>query len=260
MTNSPLGLLKISIAYKLTIAAMGLSEANYVATQLNLPCHKPIVETEVIHRFVAPPGLGEPKLPTTTLETSNYWFCFRHGKLFALTNTRTNIEEVEHYKEWAKMPSLIGTNEAYRLATQWLSAISVDVPALERRYKAHVGQPFFWGDQGTNQVFLPIFYVTWGDPRVVDIGVFGPTRQITGLGIEDPSFLTRTNLFLSNDTELNNIPDPPKKKLVLPDENRRGPFGKSPTFSAPGLARMPDPQMKQLKNPSPSVQTNSTSP
>lgn len=195
---------------------MVLSQVNDIATQLNLPCHKPITRADIKWLFVAPPGLGKRMFPSAVLQTSEYYFSFTNGKLHAMTNTRTNTGEVEHYREWASMAPGIGTNEAYQLATQWLCAVSVDVAALERRYKPHVSQRFYYPNQQTNIAMLPLFHVEWGDPGtepIVRVGVFGPTKQTTGFGIEDQSFLTRTNLFLTNDVELNNIPDPPRREL-----------------------------------------------
>jgi hypothetical protein len=92
----------------------------------------------------------------------------------------------------------------------------VDVSALNKKYEVHVGQPFFWGDQGTNKTYLqgsrvgtnkvtlPLYYVTWGDSNyeAAKVGIFGPTKQMMGLTIEDQSLLTRTFLVVTNQKEL----------------------------------------------------------
>ncbi len=42
--------------------------------------------------------------------------------------------------------SLIDSNGAYRLATNWLTQIDVDVAKLERTNKVEVRQRWFWGE------------------------------------------------------------------------------------------------------------------
>jgi len=59
-------------------------------------------------------------------------------------------------KDWAAMPSLLDTNTAYQLATQWLAAVSVDVGELEKKYRPLSvqttinGEPNSWETRPTN--------------------------------------------------------------------------------------------------------------
>jgi hypothetical protein len=215
--DDPLAAIRTSAAYKLVVAGMAVASANFVAQRLNLN-PRPIEQKDVIGVFVAPPGQFErPVTPGVNLMTSNFMFIFHEGKLLSVMNTKTNIEEVEHYREWASMPSLIDSNGAYRLATNWLSRVFVDVSTLNRKYKVTVGQPSFlgdeganstypanWGHVGTNRITLPLYYVTWnnGDYEAAKVGVFGPTKQFVGLTIRDESLTDRVYLTVTNQKEL----------------------------------------------------------
>ncbi|HEY3853553.1 MAG TPA: hypothetical protein VGO67_04075 [Verrucomicrobiae bacterium] len=203
--------LKTSVAYKLVVAGMAVAAANYIAVRLNLST-QPVEQKDITGCLVAPPGqFDTPVMPTVNLQTSNFMFIFRSGKLYLVMNSKTNIEEVERYHEWAGTPSLINSNEAYQLATQWLSRVYVDVAALNAKYKATVGQPSFWrdpparfGEQGSNLTTLPLYYVSWskGDYTAAKVGIFGPTKQMMGLTIEDASLCDRTYLVVTNQREL----------------------------------------------------------
>jgi hypothetical protein len=131
----------------------------------------------------------------------------------------TNIEEVEQYKQWEKMPSLVGSNEAYHLATNWLSRVSVDVSKLNGKYPVHVGQPS-WNDQGVITP-LPLHYVTWGegDYQAAKVGIFGPTKKMMGLTIKDESLSTRIFLLVTNQKELIEMTNIPSR-LIETNSNR----------------------------------------
>lgn len=223
--DDPLAKIKTSIGYQLVVVSIALTSANYIADRLNLR-PRPISQRDVTGFYVSPPGLDEQRFrPGATLWTTNYNFVFRDGKLFTVMNANTNIESVEHYRQWAKMSSLIDSNGAYHLATQWLSRVFVDVAELDRRYKVGVGQPFFWGDEGansiypsgwhvgTNKVALPLYYVSWSRDgnQAAKVGIFGPSKQLMGLTIDDLSLCSHTYLFVTNQKELvemTNVPWP----------------------------------------------------
>src|ERR1035441_10233986 len=125
-------------------------------------------------------------------------------------------------------PSLIDTNGAYQLASQWLAAISVDVPALESKYP-HSTMRFGARPLGirsrtaavTNVVKSPLFRVTWGNRRgrpamaagssiLVSMDILGSTRQCTGLRIQNPDLLKCAPLKVTNAAALLGPPPPPQ--------------------------------------------------
>ena len=204
---------------------MALSAMNSILERLGLPA-KPIEQKDLVVSFVQPwwPGLPDsqnqdvkPMLPAATFETANFAFTFREGKLFLVVNTQTNGQQMDHYREWAKMPSLIGSNEAYQMATNWLTRVYVDVAYLNKTYKVNVGQPRVWmtppakwGEEGSNLTAVPLYYVTWnkGDYEAAGVGIFGPTKQFTGLTIGDrdkgfdASICSHVYLRVTNEEEL----------------------------------------------------------
>lgn len=206
--------LKTSVAYKVFVTGMALAAANMILGRLNL-LPKPLNPKDVHGCFVPPPGeLDKPIQPMVNLRAGNFMFIFHEGRLFEVMNTKTNIEEVERYRAWAKMNSLVDSNGAYRLATQWLSRVFVNVPRLNENYNVSVGQPSFWATpptnwegQGSDLTKLPLYYVTWSKngQEAAKVGVFGPTKQLMGLTIDDPSICGHTYLLVTNQRELVNM-------------------------------------------------------
>jgi hypothetical protein len=190
-----------------------LGEVNYFSQQLNLPTPHPIQITDVRKSFIRPPKLGFGGM----IETTNFAFgIYKEGKLWTVINRNKHIERFDLYKEWAKTPSIIDTNRAHQLGTQWLSAVSVDVPALERKFKLNVGQAFFYDPPGsTNKTILPIYDVKWGAEEypAVHVKILGTTKELMELTMNDLSFSRRTPLIVTNAAELNSRPDPIPKTL-----------------------------------------------
>ncbi len=142
------------------------------------------------------------------------------------------------YEPLSKLPCLIDTNSAYQLATQWLAAVSVDVAALERKHKPLSVQQFYLDPPMSLEAYVelrrtgqpipaphvkkprPIFDVTWGgtadDTPAVWVEIFGVTKELIHLRMEDTSFLKRPPIVITNALELNAQPTPPTKQLQTP--------------------------------------------
>jgi hypothetical protein len=127
-------------------------------------------------------------------------------------------------------PSLIDTNGAYQLATQWLTAVGVDVSALEKQFPHSVNQLQYLARGATNTVLLPLYYVGLGtnvspklmpsgfDPAV-EVEILGITKELQDLEINDFSFSHRPLLLITNALELIRTPNPPMKQLQRPTTN-----------------------------------------
>ncbi len=234
----------LSTAYRAALVSIMLTQFNWVAAHLDLPCKRPVGPGDVTAAFVPDPRVRHPPdppgLPGGTITAAGYWMSFDHGKLFVISNLGTNMESVDRYAEWAKTASLIGTNEARLLAEKWLRAVGIDVVGLNRRYPVHVHHPSYHPGGIGEFVQLPLFYVHWTDqddrhpvgdfPNVgygVLVGVFGPTKMMTGLRLDDQAFCTRTNLVLTNEQALLNTPNP---KAIQIGTN--SPLWKPPTNAA----------------------------
>lgn len=271
---------RVSLAYRAIAAEKLLTEANYLSKQLQLPIQYPILPSNANIWIRGPWG---SKTDSTNMHLSKA-DRIRAASFFASgvvaadkftfglggPDNRVNVKRVrikdegsilDLYPELARTPSLTDTNGAYQLATQWLTAISVDVAELERKHKVGFFQHFFWGnledlpkDQwtyrpptSTNKTMLPIFDVNWGDGDTpgVKVTILGCTKELLELQINDASFYRRPLLIITNAIELNSRPDPPVKRL---DRAVQEPHTNS-AVSNRASPQMPPPFRRQIKKP-----------
>jgi len=112
----------------------------------------------------------------------------------------------------SKEKSLISTNEAYQLATNWLRAISVDVNRLEAKFPPSIRQRWYYGKVGNSGLSLttiPIFDVKWGnwDRAKISVVIYGTTKELLQLRQEDDSFSERPRTLIDDSEKLLAIPD-----------------------------------------------------
>jgi len=250
----PTNLFHVSMAYRVVAVERMLGEVNYFAQQLQLPTPRPIRPADITWSHLNPPRTGFGG--AITVRNCDFSFPNRgEGKLCYITRltVRDGHDVLDLYPELASTPSLIDSNGAYQLATQWLTSVSVDVPALEQKYKSNVRQWFFWGkpenlpkDQwsvpaitSTNKTMLPIFDVRWGDGETppVKVTILGSTKELLQLRMEDSSFSRRPPLVITNALELDDIPDPQVKHL----QQIQGPETNSVSTSPPASTNRPPP-------------------
>jgi hypothetical protein len=229
MTNI-IAFLHTTIAYQSAALNLMVGQANFDAQQLHLNEPLPIVAPASTNDWkVALPLYGV----TGGFSTSNYVYQFKAGKLVWIQ------KRPQRRNPTSAQPSLVDTNGAYQLATQWLAGISVDVPALERQYPHSSVQfgsrPVVVRNRNpvpgvrnrtaiiaTNTVKSPIFLVTWGSlrdaqaspefrpSRPVTMEILGSTKQCTGLHIQNPDLLQCPPLQVTNAAALLGTPLPPQ--------------------------------------------------
>src|ERR1035437_1098237 len=223
MTNI-IAYLHTTLAYQSAAMHLMVGQADFEARQLHLTEPLPIVAPASTNNWtVAMPPDGV----TGRLATTNYFYQFQAGKLFSIIKRPLGRGAIPNPAE--SQPSLIDTNDAYQLATQWLAAISVDVPALESKY-AHSVMQFGARTQGirnrssasaTNNLKSPVFRVTWGGPHgrqpgsnrtdtPITMEILGSTKQCTGLRIQNLEFLKSPPLLVTNAAALLGTPPPPQ--------------------------------------------------
>lgn len=244
-----------SLAMRDTIMQKMLAEANVAAYRLKLHTHRPIQMADLSGCFIGMPWLSV--LPTNTdlltfglpdtiyglhifdssiprelrlralkfginakIDTANYEFGFCKGRLFHVM--RLSAPNTEYYAndldKLVSQPSLIDTNGAYQLATQWLAAVDVDMTRLNK-LKWTVHQPRYLPLGATNPVTLPLFHVDFGsrhypafinlpphDEPLVTVEVLGTTKDLQQLRISDVAFCKRPLLLITNVAELNSTP------------------------------------------------------
>jgi hypothetical protein len=213
-----------------------LLEVNLWVERLKLPGSHPVQLSDVKGFHVSPPyycrilntnydsplqQLQFGKISVGgNVQTTNFFFGFADGRLWSVVNNDINIERFRFFPIWAEMPSLVNSNGAYQLATQWLAAVDVNVTALERKYGSQkkIEQAFFWNQPGlgvehplgdTNKTMLPIFIVTWGGNEktyispVARVEVFGATKELMKLEVGDGSLWRRPALIVSSVADFN---------------------------------------------------------
>lgn len=215
------------IAYLYTTAAYNsaalqlmVGQANLAVKQMHLPEPVPIVvQGDAKHYEVGSPvrGLGG------WINTTNFRFEFIKGRLTHVSklNWLESISPpVSDDSQLTNRVSLIDTNGAYQLATQWLSGLSVDVPALQKKFFPRTTQDTIY-QQRTNQygkpevkhIPIPVFEVSWGNRPGFALGmnaayvkIYGPTRELITFGLRGDMVkqipFTKPPLEVTNAAEL----------------------------------------------------------
>ena len=250
-----------------------LQEANYFAERLKLPMRRPILMTDIQDCHITPPWFcvisGTNRFPDTVfgihifdpdipreqrlralkigvgggIVTTNFEFEFTQGQLRYVM--RLDGPETEYYArrldELVGKPSLIDTNGAYQLATQWLAAVDIDVTVLEKssgpliKGGHSVNQLRYLPRGATNAVTLPLYYVDFGtqhfpasgnlkafDEPLVSVEILGTTKELQELRIGANTingslpYAHRPLLLLTNALDLVRTPNPPMKQFENP--------------------------------------------
>jgi len=223
MTNV-IAYLHTTLAYQSAAVQLMVGQANFEAQQLHLAEPLPIVVPASTNDWdVAMPPYGV----TGRFNTTNYVYQFQQGKLLSIVKRPQRRGAAANPAE--TQPSLIDTNGAYQLATQWLAGIGVDVPALESKFSHNVtlnGSRASGGrirSTATNSAAARpgIFRVAWGGaggkPRAqgrsstqVIIEILCSTKQCVGLRIMNPDVLKGSPLQVTNAAALLGTPPPPQ--------------------------------------------------
>jgi hypothetical protein len=198
------------LAYKYVATAAMIAEINYCAGKLHLPVDQSNTQREFRSEEVAPPNI---MAFGGRFDTDHYSFCFGEtGRLRFITKLHPFGNVTIHQRNQmlldSGLNSLISTNGAYELATNWLNAISVDVSSLEITNAVHIRQQMATLTDDT-KVLLPLFNIAWGDvfdPQVT-IEIDGRNKELLSLRLEYDSFSNRPISLIKNRDELMAIPD-----------------------------------------------------
>lgn len=227
LESAQTNILQSSMLYRDQALERMAQEASWFCKNLHLSNAVPIQPHDILPEFyIRPPRTGFGGI----FRTTNYLFRFS-TRLDGIYRRDKQEERFDLYPIWARTPSLIDSNGAYQLATQWLSAIAVDVPVLQKKYPPKFYQWFYWGREAgvpdsewnqhrptTNKVMMPIYDVYWGEQGTpaIKVTVFGPTKELMVFEMYDPSLSLRPPIVITNWQELLSIPDPPINRLIAP--------------------------------------------
>lgn len=238
----------VSLAYKYVALTLMMAETNHAISKLDVAGWKPITTADLVSYHISPPRLR----PGGSLDTIKYMFGFgNEGKLQFIhayqPEHKLSIEE--RHRLWAKRKSRIGTNEAYQLATNWLTKLDIDVTRLEKSHPCQVSQEFYYesGAQSPERVvMLPRFEVRWGtnwSAPAVWVSIFGPTKEPLQIRQNDISFSKRPTGLVKDIERLLSVRDADfarysllqKSNLVV--ESAVAPYS---SFSLPDVVRAND--------------------
>ena len=187
---NPFGL---NLAYRFVAMAIMLAQINVFCGRLALPVDHPLVESDVRDgSHVGPPA---PAGFSGSVLTDRYFFGFGRGHLANFYKRgftpSSDAEMKKRNLELAKQMSLIDTNGAYQLATNWLTQMCIDLSALESKYRLNITQWRYYSEVQTGgqlrpvareAVMLPVFQVEWRGALVIGNRKF-PERAIVSMTI-----------------------------------------------------------------------------
>ena len=177
---------------------------------LQIPDWQPVIGGEIVSYHISPPRL----FPGGSFDTKDRIFGFgREGQLqfIQARESDPSLSLDERHARWSNMKSLIETDQAWEVASNWLSRLDVDVTELQKSNPVHVNQEFYYAPDGNQtKVMLPRFEVKWGtnemDPAVW-VSVFGPTKQPLYIRQTDASFSRRPHGIVRDVERLLKISD-----------------------------------------------------
>lgn len=208
-------------AYNKEALRFVIQEANSVAQELQLPEQLPVTETNILESFITPyPMRRHTRGAVGNVTTSNYIYCVSiDGKFSYLEKTHQDAQRSEWAAEYSTPVSqldpntgqqifetntaftLLDTNAAYQLATQWLADVSMDVSGLNQDYPHLVHPTLVWGSRGELR-FVPLYWISWshkyGETSTAYVEVFLPTKTLVQLRVEDSKYILRKPLVFTN--------------------------------------------------------------
>jgi hypothetical protein len=195
-----------TLAFKYVAIALMMAEANFYADKMQLKMKLPITDQDVIARRASDFGkigfIGG-------IDTQKHHFGFADsGKSRVITRWedrrwqfygiyRGDIRMKDFMKKLVQVKSTINTNDAYRLATNWLTGLGLDIDKLNNGEPLIVKQDFLMSNNGEKQP-VPLFHVNSKDRGNDESGhPIGPviTIMISGINGELLSFHESDNPY-----------------------------------------------------------------
>jgi len=166
-------MLSATIAYKYVVILAMISRVNYYAPRMQLPIAVPINKANIKCLDIMPPNINTPGLSIYggRIQVDNYSFTFGDKALLVYNLDQYGYisfgipmgeKETAHsgMERASRMTYTVNTNDLYRMATNVLVALDVNVSALEREDPPVINKnPFFKSERGL--VPSPLMTVEW---------------------------------------------------------------------------------------------------
>ncbi len=222
----------MNLAYQFVATILMLVEVNFFCDQTGLSPGKTFNQSDVRNGS----HIGSPYLKdfSGSILTDNFFFGFGDGHLanfrkrgFMPTDSDESIRRRNF--ELSKFPSLIDENGAYQRATNWLIALEIDLPALEKKYRRRITQWRFYPDGINKEVLmLPVYQVEWRgnilrsrptvERAVVTLTLFGTTKELVDFSVLDDSLFLRPRIQITNLVKLLDFADDKFSKLEIQEK------------------------------------------
>ena len=192
--------------YRREALRLVLQEANSVAEALALPETLPISESNLVTSYISPPRLTQGMKALGNITTSNYTYYVSVDNKFSFLEQRfadpMNRDFAKLRGKYLWRMDRMDTNAAYRLATQWLAAASMDVKALNRDCRLSVRAYIPEGPKGIH--FVPLYWVVWGrgGETIASVELLAPTSTLRQMRVEKSEDILRRPLLVQNLDEL----------------------------------------------------------
>ena len=188
-----------------------IEEANKVASALQLPEVLPITKTNLTRAFIGPFGFTYKTKALGNITTSNYWYFVKRAYKFSDVTVLNIDDRCREYAAKYQIPiKEYNPNAALNLATQWLTSVGMDVEGLNHDYDVRIAVDGYWNNVKMGDLpkdkFAPLYIVSWltkGKPPYSAGGgasaeLFLPTKTLLSLSVEDPKFILRAPVALTN--------------------------------------------------------------
>lgn len=225
----------LNLAYKFVATSLMLVQVNLFCEKVGLPLEHPIAATDVTSEsHVGPPDTNNF---SGSIVTQQYAFGFGQGHLANFVKRgftpETDAGVKARNQELSKQASLIDSNDAHQMTTNWLASAGVDVAALESKYQRNISQWKFYPEVKTdgqlrqierNPVLLPVFQVEWRgalvlrgkrlrERPIVSVTVSGVTKELLEYHNLDDSLMLNPRVVINESQKLLSIPDDDFKKM-----------------------------------------------
>jgi hypothetical protein len=225
-------------AYEEAALNVLLDEANSLARSMKLHENLPIKVRDLLQVRISKPFWSENARTFGVISTSNYhYYASVDNKLsYIVRNLGKEDTGEAGYLEairvkYAAPKSQVDTNKAYKIATQWLAAASVDIKELERSSKATIR---VW-DLGRQ--YVPVYWVVWEQPHlsfenlesrtqpvsrpVATLQFLEPETRLLQMHVEKGKYLMRKPLAVPGRDSLLQTEDPQLRELFAITEDYR---------------------------------------
>jgi hypothetical protein len=212
------------LAYKYVFVAAMMSQINEYAPRMHLSIPVPIRESDIRFLHVSDPIMRKNyEDHSGRLQVTNYSFTFglyshaiynldEYGFVSFGVPMGERESSASGMERASREKYLITTNDVYRIATNWLAVLDIDIEKLERADPPHVNSNLFKSNRGW--VPSPLLDVRWNrpnfpghDPTGVHVEVSAVTGELLKLWEGEDTFRKTKRPLLIDVDKLVGIPD-----------------------------------------------------